>query len=340
MARPVSGQVSLASWIIMVFFMAPKRKANAAQSSPSKTKAAKASAEEAARVATGQVDPSCTVPGAQLCRGDDGAFFDAKCNQTNLEKNANKYYVIQLVENEDSEYFVFTRWGRVGESGTVQQVGPLDRAAGEKQFNSKFKEKTDNAWDARASFVTKERKYSLVVLEHDSPAAAAACAAGGGKGKEEASSKGKGKEEAVTKTKSTKQNEERLLTAAQNGDTQEVLKLLKEGTDINAGAGRAWQTVREHILDAIEWTPLHWAAANNRLEVVQVLLAHGADVNARDGDKDNARDGDKDTPLYHTPLHHAARNNSLEVAQVLLAHGADVNARDEVSLKPNTCVYI
>ena len=32
--------------------------------------------------------------------------------QTNLEKNANKYYVIQLVENEDSEYFVFTRWGR------------------------------------------------------------------------------------------------------------------------------------------------------------------------------------------------------------------------------------
>ena len=63
MARPVSGQVSLASWIIMVFFMAPKRKANAAQSSPSKTKAAKASAEEAARVATGQVDPSCTVPG-------------------------------------------------------------------------------------------------------------------------------------------------------------------------------------------------------------------------------------------------------------------------------------
>ena len=39
-------------------------------------------AEEAARVAgTGQVDPSCTVPGAQLCRGDDGAFFDAMCNQ-------------------------------------------------------------------------------------------------------------------------------------------------------------------------------------------------------------------------------------------------------------------
>ena len=42
----------------------------------------------------------------------------------------------------------------MGESGTVQQVGPMDRAAGEKQFNSKFKEKTGNAWDARANFVS------------------------------------------------------------------------------------------------------------------------------------------------------------------------------------------
>ena len=28
--------------------------------------------------------------------------------------------------------------------------------------------------------------------------------------------------------------------------------------------------------------PLHWAALKNSLEVAQVLLAHGADVNARD----------------------------------------------------------
>ena len=31
-----------------------------------------------------------------------------------------------------------------------------------------------------------------------------------------------------------------------------------------------------------EYAPLHVAAENNRLEVAQVLLAHGADVNARD----------------------------------------------------------
>ena len=42
----------------------------------------------------------------------------------------------------------------MGEAGAVQQVGPLDRAAGEKRFNCKFEEKTGNAWDARANFVS------------------------------------------------------------------------------------------------------------------------------------------------------------------------------------------
>ena len=39
----------------------------------------------------------CTVAGAQLCRGDDGAFFDAMCNQTDLVKNTNKYTVFTVL---------------------------------------------------------------------------------------------------------------------------------------------------------------------------------------------------------------------------------------------------
>jgi len=75
--------------------MAPKRKTDAAQSSPSKSKEAKVSAgdEEAARVA----GTCLVVAGAQLCRGDDGAFFDAMCNQTDLVKNTNKYTVFTVL---------------------------------------------------------------------------------------------------------------------------------------------------------------------------------------------------------------------------------------------------
>ena len=70
-------------------------------------------------------------------------------------------------------------------------------------------------------------------------------------------------------------------------------------------------------MDTSAWcwtgTPLHYAASMGRKEVAEVLLAHGADVNARD-DREQ------------TPLHSAAYYKKLAVAEVLIAHKADVNA--------------
>jgi ankyrin repeat protein len=62
-------------------------------------------------------------------------------------------------------------------------------------------------------------------------------------------------------------------------------------------------------------TPLHAAANLNRPTMVPVLIAHGADVNARGGYDQAA------------PLHVAAWNDQLEVAAALLDHGADINLR-------------
>ena len=46
--------------------------------------------------------------------------WDAMLNQTDLEKNANKYYVLQVLHpiGNENQCFLYTRWGRVGESGT------------------------------------------------------------------------------------------------------------------------------------------------------------------------------------------------------------------------------
>lgn len=60
-------------------------------------------------------------------------------------------------------------------------------------------------------------------------------------------------------------------------------------------------------------TPLHWAASGGNKAIVEVLLKHGADVNATDR-------------CYITPLHNAAFYCKLEVAEVLIANGANVNA--------------
>lgn len=61
-------------------------------------------------------------------------------------------------------------------------------------------------------------------------------------------------------------------------------------------------------------TPLHWAANNGRLQACETLLNCGADINAR-------------TLGSWTPLHMAAERNHIDVARLLIARGADVNAK-------------
>jgi ankyrin repeat protein len=61
------------------------------------------------------------------------------------------------------------------------------------------------------------------------------------------------------------------------------------------------------------WTGLHTAAKRGRVEIVQFLLAHGADPNAREPGDDTS------------PLHWAAAQGNLEIVRSLLDAGADVN---------------
>ena len=73
-----------------------------------------------------------------------------------------------------------------------------------------------------------------------------------------------------------------------------------------------------------ENTPLHSAAFYGDLEMVQVLLDYGVDVNAQNGNGD-------------TPLDYASSNghrNDAGVARLLIAHGADPNTRNMGGFTP------
>ena len=66
-------------------------------------------------------------------------------------------------------------------------------------------------------------------------------------------------------------------------------------------------------------TPLHYASAYGRLDIVQLLVDHGADVNATQ-------------QHLWTTLHLASSYGYLGIARLLLDRGANVDARNEDGL--------
>jgi len=128
--------------------------------------------------------------------------------------------------------------------------------------------------------------------------------------------------------------------AAAKGKQATVIALLKENPDL------------VNSRDKFGNTPLHVAAKHNRVGIAELLLANGADVNARVTEGNNAGK----TPLtlalepYHhremlelllmhgadpnvmlswgiTPLHHAIERDVPYDVELLLANGADLNAK-------------
>jgi ankyrin repeat protein len=111
-----------------------------------------------------------------------------------------------------------------------------------------------------------------------------------------------------------------LHDAAEKGDVKTVKRLLAYGADVDART--TWTDPYAHNADDRPFgecppdhgfTPLHFAAGSGYIEVMKLLVAKKAKVDAR-------------SYHGHTPLHWAAENGREEVAEFLLTKGADVNA--------------
>ncbi len=90
---------------------------------------------------------------------------------------------------------------------------------------------------------------------------------------------------------------EQLISAAEQGDTSTVLKLLSNGADIN---GR----------DARGRTPVMAATHGNRVTTVKALIQAGADINLRDNMLDN-------------PFLYSGAEGLLDILKLTIAAGAD-----------------
>jgi uncharacterized protein len=96
-----------------------------------------------------------------------------------------------------------------------------------------------------------------------------------------------------------------LALAAYFGHRNIVNFLLDRGADANQVAE-----------NTIRIAPIHAAVSSKDLEMVRLLIEHGADVNARQ------QNG-------FTPLQGAAGSGSLDIMELLLQHGADPAALDD-----------
>ena len=100
-----------------------------------------------------------------------------------------------------------------------------------------------------------------------------------------------------------------LLWSARAGDLSQCESLLAIGANVN------------HVHVVNNFTPLHEASLNGRAPVVELLIDHGADIEAK-------------TRIGATPLHLAAQEGHLATARLLVTRGARTDAANRQGAMP------
>ncbi|XP_037793637.1 poly [ADP-ribose] polymerase 2-like isoform X1 [Penaeus monodon] len=114
------------------------------------------------------VDALCPIAKTSHVYEEEDDIWDCMLNQTNIEFNNNKYYLIQLLESDAGNTFsVWMRWGRVGANGqnSLQPCGS-DLEKAKSIFCNKFQNKTKNTWHERHSFEKVKGKYDLLAMDY------------------------------------------------------------------------------------------------------------------------------------------------------------------------------
>jgi ankyrin repeat protein len=106
-----------------------------------------------------------------------------------------------------------------------------------------------------------------------------------------------------------------LLVALEKGRPEIARMLLERGVDVN-------------YMDNRGSSPLHIARRRTSIDLVQLLLDHGANINA------------SDTWRGETVLHDASSKGHITVVKLLLEHGANVDSRSKSRWTPLHCTTV
>ena len=98
----------------------------------------------------------------------DGYLLWFTLNQTDLQNNSNKYYIMQLLKHDTmNSFFLISRSGRVGYENKKELKCFLVEEKAIDEFKNTFYDRTGYLWKDRFNMTKKEGKYDYVEMEID-----------------------------------------------------------------------------------------------------------------------------------------------------------------------------
>lgn len=113
------------------------------------------------------VDQHCTLKNVEVFCNSAGEPYACTLNFSSVQMNSNKFYIIQLLRDQvaiggaatTAQYYLFIKYGRVGEPGTPLTKTHANSHAATSAFLKAYRDKTSNEWGPIEKFVPKPNKY-------------------------------------------------------------------------------------------------------------------------------------------------------------------------------------
>jgi len=100
---------------------------------------------------------------------DKGRPFDCYMNKVNIKNGTYGeylFYRMQLIRNTNRDvYMVYTRWGRIGETGAFQKTPFSTKEEAITEFSKIFKAKSGNEWENIDKFEKIKKKYVVMAMK-------------------------------------------------------------------------------------------------------------------------------------------------------------------------------
>lgn len=109
------------------------------------------------------VDHLCPIKGTIYTK--DNIAYSCTLNQTDIEANKNKFYIMQIVKSA-SDYNLHIRYGRISENGKVISKSFNSENSAIAEFCKQFKAKTGNTFGT-SGFVKKTGKYFMTAVQYE-----------------------------------------------------------------------------------------------------------------------------------------------------------------------------